>query len=678
MWLGIGLGTLVVAWLTRGAWTGSLLQGGDALFHLIRADQGIELLKQGQINGWSPRYYLGSDLFLFYGPGLVWFTALIKLIGLGALDNGTSLTVAVLISLLVVPAAVAFLARSMGLSYRTAGIAALLSPLVSTVWGVGIDGVFQNGLLTHQLGAVLWLLGLGCLIRVCRNPEPKWIVATAALAAYLAITSPVVLAMLAAVGLAAVAAIQFAERPGWKAPARALLVCVMTAGLAGFWLIPALAHRDLKGGSTWWGGYEPFELLGQILFGRLVLPPGVAAAAIVAAVVMVRRGNRSEWLLLVVPTVYLAIEAWAQTQPPRDMIVAQFQNHRGLGLVGLLLVIPLAWSLDALGRRARAWRTDRTQAASLAIITLVVAASMSPWAERARPHPEPFEQTQEAAKVLAGTVPAGGRFAFVRGHDELGATGTISPHHWLARYSGVPLLNGVGLETTRAHAAYRVGEDIANVSPEQSSRGLIKYGTTHLVTTDPDQTMKLANSGLFEVVWENSPIAILAVLPTMHGDPTWGLTGSAVVSARVIKVDSDNLMYLVETATDTSVDLAVAWSPHWRVRVNGEPVVAEQTGDWRTRIAVPQGDSVIDLQYRIDGWERLGLAMSIASAAGLTLWSRSRRSGYRIPSTGHSVRGEGVEGSVQGELTGLPVFAEPGGERTRVLGVNATSQDLGG
>lgn len=630
MWVGTCIGTLVMAWLTRGAWTITPVAGGDVMFHVIRADVGIEeLLVHGRIHGWSPRMYLGTDLFLFYGPGFVWMMALVRLMALGLLDNGAALTVVTILSFLALPAAGAFLARSLRLSYRAAGIAALLSPLVSSMFGVGSQAVFGVGLVSQQAGAVLWILCLGSLVRMLQSDHQGWVVGTALLFALHALTSPVSVAGLAAVSLVAVSTI-----PSWPLAGDVLKRLVISGaaafGLLAFWAIPALAHSNLSGVPTYWGAIHVPDLVGRILTGKILFPVGVGAAVVVSLIWMTRRRHFAARFLWVAPVVYLGLEALAMTGSPLNVFVAAFRNHRTLGLIGLLLLLPLAWAVEGLvhGRIPR-----KGQLFAWTGILLIVVLAQPSRLDTPRPQDDPIPQAHETARILGEVVPDGARFAYAPEGDHWTTLGVQAPNLWLAQVSGRNLLNGVGLETTKGGVrGLGVAHDIPEVAPERSSRALIELGTTHVVTVTSKTAQRLAESGLFEIIWEDDPMAVLAVLPSPYGDAAWGLTGRTVVSAQRLRVDSDNLMYLVEATGDTSVDLALAWSPHWRVRVDGVAVESVPTGDWRTRIPVSAGTSVIDLQYRLDGWEHLGLITTISTIVFL-VWRR-RDFVSAVPPTG--------------------------------------------
>lgn len=619
LWWGVGLGTAVMVWLTRGAWTAAAVDGGDVMFHLIRADVGLdELMARGRLHGWSTRMYLGTDLFLFYGPGFVWLMGLVRLMSLGVVDNATALTVVTLGGFLLLPTAVAFLARSLRLSLVAAGIVAVLTPVVSATFGVGMQAVFGVGLITQQVGAVLWIVCLGCLVRLVRHGGRRWTIATGVIFAAHALTSPVSIASL----LLACAVVLFTlGRPLRPVVGRVGSAAVIALGLAAFWLIPALAHRDLGGGPTYWGAIHVPDLLGRILTGSILYPVGVGLAVVVSVVWMARRVPGTGRFLWVLPVAYLAAEALALPFDRNNVFVAAFLNHRALGLIGLVALLPLAWALEQVWLQRR-----RRQPTVLffGLLALVVTLAQPGRLDAAKPQGDPIPAMHSAAEVLSSLVGPSARFAFAHEEGETRLLGVRAPHLWLAQASGTALLNGTGLETTRAHRAYDVGYRIPGVSPRQSSDGLIDMGATHVVTVSDELTDRLVASGLFRTAWQDDPLAILEVLPTSRGDARHGMTGRGLVSARLVKASNDNFVYLVEANSPTLLDLALAWSPHWKVTVDGAAVETRPTFDRRTQVAVAAGSVVIDLEYTTDDWERTGLLVSLVTLTSLVVWRPER------------------------------------------------------
>jgi hypothetical protein len=117
----------------------------------------------------------------------------------GALSNTGALKVVGVVSFAALPAAMAFLARSLGLGRLAAGIAAILSLLVSSQFGPGLQGLYAVGLVSHQLGAPLFCLALGALLRVPRDTRWRWALLAAVSLAALAITHLISVMILAAV-----------------------------------------------------------------------------------------------------------------------------------------------------------------------------------------------------------------------------------------------------------------------------------------------------------------------------------------------------------------------------------------------------------------------------------------------------------------------------------------------
>src|SRR5205814_3519545 len=119
-----------------------------------------------------------------------------------------------------------------------------------------------------------------------------------------------------------------------------------TAGLAAFWLVPMLAHRDLHGVYTGWDT-PPFPTrVADIATGRMLFPAGFAAAVVAGWLYQIgcaarRRVVGSELVWVVVPIAYLPVAyAGLRLLGPGD-VTLQLPN-RGLGYVGLLAVFAVA------------------------------------------------------------------------------------------------------------------------------------------------------------------------------------------------------------------------------------------------------------------------------------------------------------------------------------------------
>jgi uncharacterized membrane protein len=237
--------------------------GEDVMAHLIRADFALpHLVARLRPDGWFPRLVLGQQEFLFNGPGLTWLVGAVRILTLGTLSTTGALKVVCVASVAALPPAVAFLARSYGLTRPAAGLAAVLSLLVSSPYGPGLQGLFRVGLVPNQVGAVLFCLALGAIVRTLDGPGrsghsrapgaarwrgPGWPSLAAGAGAGLLVTHLISALILAVFVALTVAARAVAGRVSWRALGRLAAVAGGTAGLAAFWLVPLVAHRSLHG-----------------------------------------------------------------------------------------------------------------------------------------------------------------------------------------------------------------------------------------------------------------------------------------------------------------------------------------------------------------------------------------------------------------------------------------------
>src|SRR6266508_5548578 len=91
--LGLVVAIALTLWMLVGLWGPAPPSGDDTMAHLVRAEFTIrELLPS--LDGWQPRFGLGYQQFLFYGPGFTWLVALVHWLGLGLLSVAGALMVA--------------------------------------------------------------------------------------------------------------------------------------------------------------------------------------------------------------------------------------------------------------------------------------------------------------------------------------------------------------------------------------------------------------------------------------------------------------------------------------------------------------------------------------------------------------------------------------------------------
>jgi hypothetical protein len=632
------VGTAVAVVLVAPAFGARPPAGEDVMAHLVRADFAIpELVAHGRLDGWFPRFVLGHQEFLFNGPGLVWLMALVRGLTAGLLSNPGALKVIVIGSFVGVVPAAWFLARSFGLSLPAAGLGAALVPCVSNYFGLGLQGLFDVGLISHQVGAILFCLALGAGLRLLDDGRLRWRVLAAGALAGLAVThliSALVLAVMLALCLLVLAAARGLSGAGLRRLAGA---GVAAGGLAGFWLLPLGAHRDLRGVVTTWGTAPLGERLSDIARGDVLLPVGLGAVAAVAAVFLVVQRPRPGLVALgAVPGAYLVLAHASLHWPGRNEVTLQLAN-RGLGYVGLLAVL----GVGALAAAVTARLGMRGHLGTLAAAG-VLALTAGPGLNTAGQLDEPVPTMRAAAAVLARMVPDGARFATQRDYpSEISRTGMVHPETWLARQSGRNSLNGFNLESSSTPRAAFAADDLDELGPRTSARRLARFGVTHVVTTGDALADDLTASGRFRTVWRQAPLTILQVIPPAGQPAPASLVSSdRPLLARLTDPRAEHLAFALEATARSRVTVALAWSPKWHARLDNRSVTLDRTSDGLATLDVGPGAHTLRLDYRQDIWDQLGLALTVLTllggAVGLRRGRALRREGGRargVPTT---------------------------------------------
>lgn len=628
--LGVVVAIALAFWQTRGVWGARPPSGEDVSSHLVRLDYAIpHLLAHGRIDGWFPRFYVGYQEFLFNGPGLAWAVAVVRVITLGTLSNTGALKVVAIGSYVALPVAMAFLARSLGFSEPTAGVAAILTLLVNNLFGVGLSGLFVIGLVSQQLGALAWCLALGALIRVTVDRRARWIVlASGSLAALLVthLISVMVLAIVAALFLLARAA---RRELGPKAIARLAGAGALAVGSSAWWLVPALAHRDLRGTVATWSTPSLLRRVDQIFDGDLLFSRGAAvllALGWIWGAVRIARRRPLAAAVMGVPVIYLVVAHVAYNRWPTNEIAVQLSN-RGIGYLGLLAILPLASAIAAAGTWLGRRIDHATVGAAVAVAAagLLVLSSFGPDTDVARQLAEPIPAMRAAAAELRDRVPDSARFATERDYPaEIERVGVIHPEFWLARVSGRNSLNGFNLEATSTPWVTFEPDKLTSVEPDAAATALARLGVTHVVTTTDATADRLSSSLRWKLVWADGPLTMFEIVPARER----ALPGTLVdgfVDATLIDTNPQHPAWRVDSRGGGDITVAIAWSPKWHASLDGRAVNITRTDDGLMRLAIPQGEHTLAITYRSDAWDRVGLAITVVTLVLMTLWLVRRR-----------------------------------------------------
>jgi hypothetical protein len=245
--------------------------------HLVRAEFGVGwLVPRRRLDGWQTRLGVGYEQYLFLGPGLSWAVVAVHWLSMGLVSVATAFKAVVIGSFAALPLAVAFLARSLGLGRRAAGLAAVLSLCVSPARsaGPGSRGRSISG----------WCRTSSAPCRRClrwagaaggRRPAGRWVPATAAALAAVLVSHAISAIILATLLVIILPTLLATDRVTREAVGRLATTVGLAGGLAAFWLVPVVAHRGQHGMLTSWANPPLAERLADILGGQLLFRESV-------------------------------------------------------------------------------------------------------------------------------------------------------------------------------------------------------------------------------------------------------------------------------------------------------------------------------------------------------------------------------------------------------------------
>jgi hypothetical protein len=401
------LSGLLAVWMTWGIWQPGVPVGDDTAAHLVRADYAFSHFFPHQADGWQTSFGLGYQEFLFLGPVFTLVVGVVKVVSLGTVSTLDAFKATIVLSFVLLPLALAFLAWCFGLGKRAAGVAALLTMTVSSVFGgAGLSGVFQSGLVPQQLGSVWLFFGLGGVVLVMRRPTLHRVLFAGACVAVLVATHPIatiILGFLATsiligAGLEWAIAKRSTIKPALQRWARTLgdeadpptrrhegaegdvagegdaaliaphddttspllsfiavrllalaAAALISASLAGFVLFPLAMHGDLRGENSAWGDVALTTQLTNMWKGEFLIRPWVALILLIGfafTLALAVLGRRMALTLVLTPVIFLVLGRIFINATPDNAIAIQLTN-RSFADVMLIALLPLATMIAA-------------------------------------------------------------------------------------------------------------------------------------------------------------------------------------------------------------------------------------------------------------------------------------------------------------------------------------------
>jgi len=646
-WLAPVMGACLGAWMVRRMWGGGLIAGADSTALTTRTDRTIrDVLAHGHLNGWSPYFSIGHDAFLINPPGFTVIIAVIRAASFGQLSTIGAIKMAVLLSFVVLPFAVASFARSVGADRRVAALTGILSVVVSVFAGFGIRGVFETGLYPFQVAAPLFFFALAAIVQTACQPSLHRATIGALWISALVLTHILMATVLVYCAGCALLVVYLSRRATFAVPSCAALAGagIGAAALSAVWLFPFADNRDQAGRAATWIPPTFHEQIADVLEGRRLYDSALANLVIagwIFVVVAAMRGRRRGLLPCAIAGGSIVAVHVVRGLHPGD--VTSQMPWRAVTSIGVIALIPAAtmivsvtdWFvglLQQIGRRATKFvAIGRHRLLAAEVIGVAVCVGLVFGIDQRTNLPgelaEPIPEMRQTAQLLHALVPASGRFAVEEDFPaEIGRLGVIAPGRWLAWASGRNELNLFNPELNRASVGVVVRE-IHSGEPGLAEH-LGSLGVTHIVSTSDEVAARLSQSDDLTLLETRGPLRIWQTKATDRVDPRALLSvDNGTLEASYERRSNEHHRFVVDVSARTTVGIAIAYSPRWKVTVDGRTVTPQVYGDGRLGLELDAGRHEIGLDYRTDWRTVAGGIVSLAALvlALRVLW-RTRRS----------------------------------------------------
>ena len=661
---GILLCTALAVWMVWPAFLPGRIVNLDAPRHLLRTQVMVtQFLPSGHVDGWSPWWYLGAQLFLFQSYGyffLIGATTLLLSSYAHLLTIDPIFKLYYVLPFVLLAPVTALLARRLGVSGRGAIAAALASIIFTSPLGYGVQGIFGVGLLLQGAGVIGFALAWPEILAVLMTPERSpWrvvLIVTAVLLCHF-ITGAYTLA--AAGGVAAGLALS-SRTP--RPLLRYALIATLVILLAGHSLFPSLELHALAGGGVGWGEDRDrfYRLLAGTLFGaRTLAIPALAAAAWAAL-----RGKRALSISAMVffatalagganeqPWMPQRLEALIQTLlRPRALPYAALFQAVFAGVAADLALAAVARVATRLGRaRPQRW-------VDVATPVVLVAVLLAGWEDFAsQRHFVRTESALAASDHRVYTKLVEWLRENVARPAVLAVPRTLLPRSAIGARSVISLLNidtglytllGDQAELSRtSHRGGRVDLDHVNVRAAQNANILRSAGVSYLIVSRPAVRRGLVGSPDFELVFQyEQPLParrrkrLRSEKPGIPlGVAVYRLRGGgqrlhgAGLSATITRRAPEHLAWRVRmdpARQSSNATIALNWHPGWTASVDGKPIATRCSPTRRVSLTVPAGTTQVALDFERTPRETLWNALSLVTLVFvLARWWRAARVG---------------------------------------------------
>jgi len=625
--------TLLAVWLVYPVTRPGMIVNQDAPRHLLRTKVMVEqFLPSGHVDGWSPYWYLGAQLFLFQSYGYFAVIGAAALLLQSLLSMHAVFKLFYVLPIVVLPAAVAYLARRSGLTRGGAAVAALAALIFGTNLGYGMAGLFRTGLLIQAAGIVVFALAWPAVLDALDGVRHALWKASLLLGAMLVVHFISGAYALAAAGVVA-AALSL-----WRRDVGVLMRYVMLAAivllLAGHSIFPALELREYGGFAVGWGERRTRD--DEFLRGELLGPRVLVLCAYAAGVwaILFDRGRLAMTALLLFGTGAVAVSGpfwWEPAWLQRALSTLVRPRAVPYACLFAALMAGLAFERVRAGFTVLAQRGLRPHWMLALALALALGAAAVAMKEaivlRRHVHTEATHRgpgRREFLRVVRWlrehappqSVIAVDRRAFDFAH--LGVRSVIS---MLNLRTGVYTLGGDQAELSAAAARSPRGPLNDQDQPERVAERLRAYGVSHLIVTTAAARERYDASGDFSSGYRDRNATIYEVERggvRLHGK---------AVSVLRSRYTPELARWTVRTKAGGKAVAAISPHPNWKATVSGRPVALSAVPDSLLSLELPPGMREVELVYERRWSERLYNWISLVTLVGvLVAWRRGRHS----------------------------------------------------
>jgi hypothetical protein len=647
--------TAVAIWLVLPAFSEGRIVNLDAPRHLLRSKVMAEqFLPSGHVDGWSPWWYLGAQLFLFQSYGYFFLIGASAIVFAPLFSLEQVFKVWYVLPVALLPLAAGTLARRLGLSVPGALAASLASVVFTSPLGYGVQGVFSIGLLLQGAGVLGFAFAWPEIVAVLLDRHrPVWraVVVTAAVVLVHFITGAYTLAIAGFVA----AGLVVKDRQLWPL-VRYVVVAALVLLIAGHSLFPSLELYELAGAGVGWGNDR--DRFDRFLAGTLFGAQPFALPALAAAAWAALRAPRPLAISAVVFfATALAGGSNEQGWEPEVLgkIFEVLFRPRALPYAALLqaVFVGVALELFLRGCSVAAARWNRPMLARLGLP--LAAAGLLAIAVPELASQRRFVRTESMVKspdrrvyvklvawlrrnVKPPAVVAVPRTLFPP--EALGARSVIS---LLNLDTGLYTLGGDQAELSRSvKRASRVDLEEVEGNPAKDAAVLRNAGVSYVIVRDAEVRRTLAASDDFELEFElvrQRRPSELRNRQDREAEP-FGVAvlrvkdGGQLLRGRGVKVLSTHrrpeiIRWTVEVSGDRplrAATVAMNWHPNWQAYADGKPVATHSSAGRHIAIEVPVGTKDLTLEFERRPREKAYDAVSAATLLlVLAAWRRERK-----------------------------------------------------